>query len=442
LLARSVHHKLLRVVPQARLDQLVQREAGDYRERIYPPLVTLGLFVEQALSSDQACQDAVGCGLSQRTSLGLAPSSLNTGSYCKARQRLPLGLIETVTQEVAAAAQRRAPEHWNWRGRPIKLMDGTTVSMPDTLANQAEFPQNHQQRPGLGFPLARIVGVIALGTGVVTHWTVSACEGRGTHELMHAWRLLEAFQAGDVVIADRAYGSYFLLAALHQRGVDCVIREHQRRKTDLAIAVRLTAKDHRLVWDKPQRPRWMDPGTYAAIPEQLTVRQVCDRDWRITTTLTNPATVKAAEVIGLYRQRWHVELDLRCIKCEMQMDILRCKTPQMVKKEIAAHLLGYNLIRVAITEAACSRLCLPRQLSFAAARRAVVTLQQKIRHDPDASFSRAKTDLLNNIGYWRIPYRPNRFEPRAVKRRQQVHPLLTVPRHVARQRLAEQRQSA
>lgn len=149
-----------------------------------------------------------------------------------------------------------------------------------------------------------------------------------------------------MVIADRAYGSYFLLAALHQRGVDCVIREHQRRKTDLATAVRLTAKDHRLIWDKPQRPRWMDRITYAAIPEQLTVRQVCDRDWRITTTLINSATVKAAEVIGLYRQRWHIELDFRCIKCEMQMDILRCKTPQMVKKEIAAHLLGYNLIRV------------------------------------------------------------------------------------------------
>ena len=442
MLARSVHHKLLRVIPQARLDQLVQREAGDYRERVYSPLVTLGLFVEQGLSSDQACQDAVGCGLSQRTSLGLAPSSLNTGAYCKARQRLPLGLIETVTQEVAAAAQRRAPEHWSWRGRPIKLMDGTTVSMPDTVANQAAFPQNHQQRPGLGFPLARIVGVIALGTGVVTHWTVSACEGRGTHEIMHAWRLLEAFQAGDVVVADCAYGSYFLLAALHQRGVDCVIREHQRRKTDLATAVRLSAQDHRLTWDKPQRPRWMDPITYAAIPEQLTVRQVCDRDWRITTTLTNSARVKAAEVIRLYRQRWHVELDFRCIKCEMQMDILRCKTPQMVKKEIAAHLLGYNLIRVAISEAAQSRMCLPRQLSFAAARRAVTMLQEKMRHDPDAIFAHAKAALLSNIGYWRIPYRPNRFEPRAVKRRQQVHPLLTVPRHIARQRLAEERQSA
>jgi hypothetical protein len=132
----------------------------------------------------------------------------------------------------------------------------------------------------------------------------------------------------------------------------------------------------------------------------------------------------------------------RWVGTNVQLDILRCKTPQMVKKEIAAHLLGYNLIRVAITEAARSRWCLPRQLSFAAARRAVVKLQVKIRHDPDASFSRAKTDLLNNIGYWRIPSRPNRFEPRAVKRRQQIHPLLTVPRHVARQRLAEQRQSA
>lgn len=442
LLARSVHAKLLRVIPQRRLDDLIGQHASGYRDRVYSPRVTLGLFVEQAISIDQACQDAVGCALSQRTSLGLAPSSLNTGSYCKARQRLPLSLIEAVAQEVAAVAQAGAPAHWDWRGRPIKLMDGTTVSMPDTAANQAVFPQNHQQKPGLGFPLARIVGVIALSSGCVSHWTVSACEGKGTHELLHAWRLLDAFQAGDVAIADRAYGSYFLLAELQQRGVDCVIREHQRRKIELARAAQMGPNDHLLTWDKPQRPSWMDQTTYAAMPDQLIVRQVRDRDWRITTTLTDPVAVSAAEIAWLYRQRWQIELDLRSIKCAMQMDILRCKTPPMVKKEIAAHLLGYNLIRVAMSQAARSRRCMPRQLSFAAARRAVACWQQTLRHDPHTPFANARQSLLKRIAYCRIPYRPNRIEPRAVKRRPKPYPLLTVPRSIARQRLQLQRLAA
>lgn len=434
-LARSVHDKLLRAVPQSRLQELVEQQAGDSRHRLYPPLVTLGLFVEQAINSDQACQDAVGRALSQRTALGLSPSSLNTGPYCKARQRLPLSLIEAVAREVATATQVTEAAHWRWRGREIKLIDGTTVSMPDTAANQKIFPQNHEQRPGLGFPLARIVGIIALSSGCVSRWTVSACEGQGTHEQRHLWQLLDGFKPDDVAIADRAYCSYFLLAAMRQRGIDAVIREHQRRKSERARVVSLGPNDCLLTWDKPKRPTWMDEATYTSMPDQLTVRQVRDRDWRIITTLTDPAAVSAAEVAWLYRQRWQIELDFRSIKCVMQMDILRCKTPQMVQKEIAAHLLGYNLIRAAIAQSAADANRLPRQLSFAAARRAVATLQEKMRHDPKADFLAARTTLLGRIAYWRIPYRPNRLEPRAVKRRPRRHSLLTVPRHIARKRL-------
>ena len=404
--------------------------------------MTLGLFVEQATSCDQACQDAVGRALSQRTALGLSPHSLNTGPYCKARQRLPLGLIETLAQEVAATAQAAAPAHWRWRERQIKLIDGTTVSMPDTAANQTAFPQNCHQKPGLGFPQARIVGVISLSTGCVSHWTLSACEGRGAHELLHLWQLRDSLQAGDVVIADRAYGSYFLIAALQQRGVDCVIREHQRRKDELGRAVPLGINDQRLTWDKPQRPSWMDADTYAAIPGQLTVRQVRDREWKLTTTLTDPAVTAASEIAWLYRQRWQIELDFRSIKCEMKMDILRCKTPPMVQKEIGAHLLGYNLIRAAMAQAASAKMSLPRQLSFAAARRAVAALQEQVRHNPHRNFSAAHAALLHRIADARLPHRPNRIEPRALKRRPSNYALLTLPRHIARQRLHDQQKCA
>lgn len=190
---------------------MVAREAGNHRQRIYTPLVTLGLFVEQAISHDQACQDAVGRALSQRTALGLTASSLNTGPYCRARQRLPLSLVQSCAREVAAAVESNVTSHW--RGRAIKLIDGTTISMPDTPDNQKIFPQNRQQRAGLGFPLARIVGVLSLASGAVLDWTVSACEGSGTGESKQLWDLLDTFRPGDLVIADRAYSSYFLLPA-------------------------------------------------------------------------------------------------------------------------------------------------------------------------------------------------------------------------------------
>ena len=441
-LAQSVHDKLLRAVSPARMEALVAQQSADSRDRHYPPLVTLGLFVEQALHCDQACQDAVGRALSQRTALGLPSSSLNTGPYCRARQRLALGLIETLAQEVAVTTRAAAPDHWRWRGREIKLIDGTTVSMPDTASNQTAFPQNCHQKPGLGFPQARIVGVISLSTGCVNHWTVSACEGKGTHEIVHLWRLRDAFQPGDVVIADRAYGSYFLIAALHQRGVDCVIREHQRRKSELGRAVSLGVNDQRLTWDKPKCPLWMDADTYAAMPEQIAVRQVRDRDWKITTTLTDPAAVKATEIAWLYRQRWQIELDFRSIKCEMQMDILRCKTPEMVQKEIAVHLLGYNLIRSAMAQAVSATMSLPRQLSFAAARRTVAALQEQVRHNPHANYAFTRNALLHRIACARVPHRPNRIEPRALKRRPSNYHLLTVPRTIARQRLQQQQNCA
>lgn len=435
-----MHDKLLRVVPQERLDALAEQHAPGHRHRVYSPLVTLGLFVEQAIGSDSACQDAVGRSLSQRTALGLAPCSLNTGPYCKARQRLPLALIEDLTLEVA----RRTPTHrsWQWRGRAIKLIDGTTVSMPDTPESQAVFPQNRQQKPGLGFPLARIVGILALDSGSVLGWSVCACEGAGTAEPMQLRQLLDHFQPRDIVIADRNFASYFMVATLAQRGIDFVLREQPQRKNDPATAVPLGPQDHLHTWRKPARPPWMDLTTYAQMPAQLQIREVWDRDWRLITSLTDATIVPAQEIAWLYRQRWQIELDFRSIKCVMQMDILRCKTPPMVVKEIAAHLLGYNLIRAVMTAAAQARSAWPRQLSFAAARRAVSRCQEALRHDPVRDFPSEWDTLVSSVGYHRVPQRPDRVEPRCIKRRPQQHPPLPVHRHIARQRLRQQSANA
>ena len=214
------------------------------------------------------------------------------------------------------------------------------------------------------------------------------------------------------------------------------------RKRSFAGGLIFLSVDHLITWNKPQRTRWMDEATYAAMPEQLTVREVKDGDWSIVTTLTDPRQATLEEILWLYRQRWNIELDFRAIKSVMQMDVLRCKTPAMVKKEIAAHLMGYNLIRAAMAQAARGHALLPRQLSFTAARRAFARYQEYIRHRPTIHLTDEIERLLAAIAAWRIPCRPNRVEPRAVKRRPKPHPLLMVPRQLARLRLLRQRAHA
>lgn len=216
------------VLPMQSLMMWIAEECGNYRQRIYDPLQTLTLFIEQVLGADHSCQDAVARGLSGRVSLGQTPCSLNTAAYSKARSRLPLGLIERLGRETGGLLCAKQPRGWLWRGREVKLVDGTTVSMPDTVNNQTSFPQSRTQKPGLGFPLARLVAVVSLSCGAVLDWASGPCEGKQAGETALLWKLAQRLQRGDIVIADRSYAGYFLIALLVQLGVDVVIRQHQR----------------------------------------------------------------------------------------------------------------------------------------------------------------------------------------------------------------------
>lgn len=437
---QSIGTVLADVIPTPSLIRWIIEEVGPYRERIYSPLTTLSLFVEQVLGADHSCQDAVAKGLSLRVALGQSICSLNTGPYCKARLRLPVSLLRRLAREVGARLCADQPAVWRWRGREVKLIDGTTVSMPDTQANQTRFPQSGGQQPGLGFPLARLVAVISLSTGAALEWAMDACKGKKTGETALLWRLLSTFPRGDIVIADSYYCGYFMIAGLIAQGVDIVMPQHHLRLTDFRRGRRLGVRDHLVSWTRPKRPDWMDDATYATMPENLTMREVRAAGRTLVTTLVDAGTVTKPTLAELYAMRWQVELDLRAIKTVMQMDILRCKTPTMVEKEIAAHLLAYNLVRAVMAQAAAIHHVLPRQLSFKTALQLLNAFEMNLRHGSQRRSTTRQDSLLAALARQRLPHRPHRVEPRAVKRRPKQHWLLRKPRYVLRERLYREQQ--
>lgn len=427
------------MLPADVLAALVRAEVGSHRERVYPPLTTLGLFIGQALSPDGACQDAVARHLSGRTARGEPGCSLNTGPYCKARQRLPVQFIRRVAETVGGTLERSSKVAWRWRGRVVTLMDGTTVSMPDTPDNQRRYPQSGRQAAGLGFPLAQLVGLISLSTGAVRHWALGSGRGQDSGEQALFRRLMPHLAAGEIVLADRYHCSYFTVALLRERGVDLVTRQHARRHTDFRRGRRLGKRDRLVDWLRPPCPDWMDRETYARIPERLPMRQTQVAGRILVSPLSNVRQVSAQDLDALYARRWQVEVDLRSIKADMGMDILRAKSAAMVDKEIAAHLLAYNLVRALMARAAAGAQVLARALSFKGALQLLLAYDQALRH---AGHRRARVmtaHLLGAISLLRLRHRPGRVEPRAVKRRPKNHALLTVPRTIARAAILQSR---
>ncbi|MGQ0655913.1 MAG: IS4 family transposase [Betaproteobacteria bacterium] len=430
---------LSNVLAAGEVEQLVRHHGGGHRDRIYPPLKTLELFIGQALDGDDACQDAVARNLSERTARGAPECSLNTGPYCKARQRLPLELIVEMQHALGRRMESAQPEGWRWLGHPVKLLDGTTVSMPDTEENQEAFPQSRTQRPGLGFPLARVVAIMSLGTGAVLDWAIGACQGKGTGEQALFRQLLGALAPGDIVLADELYCSYWILATLQARGVDVLMHQSVHRTCDFRCGKHLGRGDHIVQWKRPAQPAWMDEQTYAVMPETIQVREVKVNGRVLVTTLYDTSAAPTSELDRLYGSRWNIELDLRSIKTEMGMDILRCKTPEMIRKEVAVHLLAYTLVRAVMAQAASLGHVLARALRFKAAAQVLNAYQQQLRHSAGERSSVMIAHVLGAISMLLLPHRPNRVEPRAIKRRPKPNRLLLIPRALARRQILAHR---
>jgi len=431
---QSGRGNLFNVLPARELAGAVEEEVGVWRDRLYSPLVTLRLFVEQVLHADHACQDVVVRYASERVAQGEAQVCLSSGPYCTARLRLPLRLVERLGTGVGERLEGASTAGWRWRGRPVKIVDGTTVTMPDTQDNQACYPQHGVQKPGLGFPIARLVALVSLGCGAVLDWAMGPCKGKQTGEDALLRQLYGSLAKGDIVLADCYHCSYFTVAVLYLMGVDVLTRQHAQRVTDFRRGKRLGKRDHLVVWKRPARPPWIPEEDYARIPEELVLREAKVAQWVLVSTL-DPAGVSKEELNALYVQRWHIELDLRAIKAVMGMGILRCKSARMAQKEVGAFFLAYNLIRAAMAQAAACAKLLPRQLSFCAAKQMINGFLDLLRGHPARKLTRMFAYLRGAIALLLLPHRSNRVEPRAVKRRPKPHRLLTEPRNVARAKI-------
>ena len=407
----------------------------EHRERLYPPTETLSMFLAQALSADGSCQQVVDDAMVKRVIGALKPGSTDTGGYCKARSRLPETMVSTLARQAGGIIAEGAASWWHRQGRPVRLVDGATVTLADTEENQAAYPQLDSQKAGLGFPICRVVALLCLGSGALLDAAVGPCKGKGSDEQTLLRQVLDTLQADDILLGDAFYPTYFLLWELIRGGVDGLFEQHgaRKRSTDFSKGEKLGARDHLIVWTKPkQRPDWMSPYEYDQVPATLKVREFqADGKIMVTTFLCPKETPKKALKV-LYRCRWNVELDLRNIKTTLGMEHLRCKTPEMAVKELWVYLLAYNLIRLLMAQAALLADQIPRQLSFKHTVQIWMAWQQRGGGTHDAVSVNA---LLVLIAEPRVGLRPGRIEPRALKRRPKPFPLLTKPRQVAREEI-------
>ena len=432
------------LLPQGHIQQACDEEGVHFAQadhHVWTPALTLWCFLSQCLSDSKSCVAAVARALVLRVSLGLPPCSEATGAFCKARAKLPVALLRRLATHLGAELERQAPDSWRWKGRRVLLADGTTASGPDTPENQAEYPQPKTQKPGLGFPMIRLVVLLGFATAALVDAAIGPWSGKENGEMALLRQLLESILAGDVLVGDRGYCSYWLLAELSKRGADGAFRLHQSRHFDFSKGRRLGHDDHVVTWARPARPDWMDKETYHDTPKTMEIREIRFRVSRpgyrsreiiVATTLLDPERYSKDDLAELYGHRWRVELDIRDVKQTLKMDVLRGKTPEMLRREIWAHLLAYNLVRQVMAQAARQKGLSPRGISFAGAKQTMDAFRVALQGSEGQLWRCLVKAMLSAIAGHRVGKREGRCEPRQVKRRPKTLPMMTRPRAEAR----------
>jgi len=420
----------------ARLLKPAERGAHS-RQRFFPQGLTFWAFLSQVLSPESPCRETVRKVQAWYAVRRQPRPGSGTAAYCNARSRLSRDTLLGIHRHTADELDRRVSSEQLWCGRRVKVVDGTGVSMPDTPKNQRAFPQPSNQKKGCGFPVAKLVGCFCLASGALLHWTEGT---QRVHERKLFRKLFAFFRPDDIALTDRGFCSYVDIALLRRAGVDTAMRLHQARPSDLRKGKRLGPNDRLVTWQKPkQRPRGCTAADWRRVPDTLTLRlvyvSVIVPGWRtqslvVVTTLTDPLRYPAVEIARLYLRRWSVELFFRDIKITLGMDVLRCQTPAMVRKEIIMHAIAYNLIRALMQQAAALYHVPLERLSF---KGSVDTLRQwadtlNAASGKPREQARLFNQLLQILAEDIVPNRPNRAEPRVRKRRPKAYPLMTHPR--------------
>jgi hypothetical protein len=414
-----------------------QEDGASSRERVFSLRLTFECFVWQMLQPRTSCREVVRQVQALFRLHGQGPVHPGDSAYVQARQRLPRERLEKALTATAQAADRRAQPGSRLQGRPVKVVDCSTTQLPDTQANQQHYPQPGSQKPGCGFPLLKFLVLFSLASGAVLNVIMTSWRNHDLRLFRQVW---DQLTAGDIGLGDRAYGDYVTLASLPRQGVDVVARLHQKRKVDFRQAQRLAKHDGLFVWAKAcQQSDILSAQEWAQLPAQITVRVLRftatirgRRARRITlvTTLLDPQLYPARELMALYCRRWRLELCLRDLKTTLGLEQLRCQSPAMAEKELLAYLVAHNLMRCVMAEAAARHEVDLERVSFKGTVDAVRQYSQALAQARNRKLRRQLwEDLLLNLARDLVPCRPNRTEPRAVKRRPKPYPLLNQPRH-------------
>lgn len=431
---------LLKVLTSEESQRIING-VGEFRNRIYTPLKTIYMFIKQVLSSDKSCKNALSGLIAERLLDDKKPLSTNTGAYTKARNRLPEETVHSLVKSIGSSSIKKVSSCWKPYGRELKVFDGTTITLPDTKANNIVYPKHSNTNKDVGLPQLRLVAVLSLITGGVVDYALGAIKGKGTGEISLLRSILACINENDIVVGDRLYCNFFLTHDLIKKKVDVIFPGHAQRRYDFRQGKRLGKKDHITLWKKPRRPNWMSEETYKEYPNEIQIREFKVNGVVYVSTFLDASTHPKKELHALYKRRWEVELHLNSIKTVMGMNRLTCKTPEMVRKEIGIHFLAYNIIRDLIVDACIDHDALPWQISFKA------TLQLLNQFTPRfSSLNKKKRADLYIKMLWlivknKVGNRPGRVEPRAVRQIPRTFPVLKNTRKVEQQKLLKQRKT-
>ena len=425
------------VLPPAAVDAA----CGDIRKVKFPQAVTFWAWAGQIFERNASCAKAVTQVQCWCERAKLPPPSSDNSAYCKARQRIAGTVLEELNSTICDYASRRAPSRKGWEGHRLKAIDGSSVRLMDTAENQEEFPQPCRQKEGCGFPVMGFAGVLDLDQGTLADYHLCRYE---THDVNAAHALLGSFGAGDVVVADRAYCSFALIATLkHERGADSVMRLHQSRagKLDWRKGKRLSGDSRLVTWPRPKRGQRaaLSRSEWEGLPEGIEIRYVrvrsLSRDGKmrniyIATTLTDTEKYTDEMVAGLYMERWKIEVKFRDIKTTLGLEAFNVKTPEMAAKTMRMVQIAYNLIKAIQSESIRGTAGALDGIGFRATVDVIAEYRGRVLELRDRPRLRARAigQIEERIAERKLDIRPGRTEPRAMKLRPKGYQLLTEPR--------------